>query len=82
VIELPECLTPRGVYNLPAVLDDDGPNYAEMNGQVCHRIAFHSGHCLFDRPAEFTPPRMEARPLPKPMSVDTYLKMGRTWRET
>jgi hypothetical protein len=26
-----------------------------LNGQRCHRIQFHDGDCLFDRPPEFTP---------------------------
>lgn len=76
--EFPECLKRRG-----------GPeDYAgeQMNGQRCHRIAAHGGHCLFDRAPEFDPVREEARPLPKPQARLTHyspvpLKMGRTWKD-
>lgn len=64
--EFPECLKRRGGP------EDEGSGQrgleTQMNGQRCHRIAYHDGQCLFDRPAEFEPARLDARPLPQPMS--------------
>lgn len=55
--DFPECMAHRAEYEAL-----DGTLYGE-NGQICHRIAHHSGDCIFDRPPEFTPVRREARPL-------------------
>lgn len=52
--EFPECMEHR---------NDSGAE-SGRNGQVCHRIAHHDGHHLFDRAPEFDPVREEARPLP------------------
>ncbi len=49
--EFPECLIPRHEYE-----DEDG-RLVGQNGQRCHRIEFHSGDCIFDRPPEFLPTR-------------------------
>jgi len=55
VSEFPECMKRRGGP------EDEGNGQrgleTQMNGQRCHRIAYHDGPCLFDRPAEFEPVR-------------------------
>ena len=60
MIDFPECLKRRGG---PEDDVDGQRDERQMNGQRCHRIAEHSGNCLFDRPPEFEPVREEARPL-------------------
>jgi hypothetical protein len=51
VSDFPECLVPRHEYE-----DKDG-RLIGQNGQRCHRIEFHGGNCIFDRPPEFEPDR-------------------------
>lgn len=60
--EFPECRKRRGGPEVDYLYGE-----AQMNGQVCHRIAGHGGNCLFDRPPEFDPVREEARDMPKGM---------------
>jgi hypothetical protein len=65
------------------VEDGESTHVQHENGQICHRIYGHYGDCLFDRPPEFEPARLEARPLVRPRlrgpaSVRT---MGSTWRD-
>lgn len=49
MIDFPECMKRRAEYE-----DVDGEFYGET-GQLCHRIAYHDGNCLFDRAPEYTP---------------------------
>lgn len=52
--------------------DEEGEH---RNGQVCHRIAYHVPPCLFDRPAEFEPPRY-------PSNFRTNNSLGRLAQST
>ena len=73
----PECMKRRGGPEVEGLHSEVG-----MNGQRCHRIAGHSGNCLFDRPPEFDPIREEARPLPgeaRPRA--SYLGVA-AWRDS